>query len=168
MPHILGLSSHPLIYSEVLVWYSCLTLEYAGPCLCNDRRRSLGKQVCRSVRHPGLWGELCPGVEHHGAHVCLNASLIRMQEAQCVELNPLLLIVSPQLNFAHMQGSRESMEDCAYVIPRARCGFLFAGTTRLVMLHIIQTLPFVLQPPVKTAASDPSMTSTGLERVKNR
>ncbi len=85
MPHILGLSSHPLIYSEVLVWYSCLTLEYAGPCLCNDRRRSLGKQVCRSVRHPGLWGELCPGVEHHGAHVCLNASLIRMQEAQCVE-----------------------------------------------------------------------------------
>ena len=24
------------------------------------------------------------------------------------------------------------MEDCAYVIPRARCGFLFAGMTGLV------------------------------------
>lgn len=25
------------------------------------------------------------------------------------------------------QGPREDMEDCAYVVPRARCGFLFAG-----------------------------------------
>ena len=85
-----------------------------------------------------------------------------------LSFNLLLLIVSPQLNPAHMQGSRESMEDCAYVIPRARCGFLFAGTTHVVMLHIIQTLPFVLQPLVKTAVSDLSMTSTGLDRVENR
>jgi hypothetical protein len=26
-----------------------------------------------------------------------------------------------------LQGPRESMEDCAYIVPRARCGFLFAG-----------------------------------------
>ncbi len=26
-----------------------------------------------------------------------------------------------------LQGPRETMEDCAYVVPRARCGFLFAG-----------------------------------------
>ena len=25
------------------------------------------------------------------------------------------------------QGPRESMEDCAHIIPRARCGFLFAA-----------------------------------------
>ncbi len=34
-----------------------------------------------------------------------------------------------QLDFgvSSLQGPRESMEDCAYVVPRARCGFLFAG-----------------------------------------
>ena len=38
----------------------------------------------------------------------------------------------------HIQGPRESMEDCAYVIPRARCGFLFAGGSlnRICMLQL--------------------------------
>ncbi len=38
------------------------------------------------------------------------------------------LCVRTKSGAVHSQGPRESMEDCAYVIPRARCGFLFAGT----------------------------------------